>query len=711
MEEPKIYPNRVLYTLEVKEIRQGNYRRKVKEKVEVVQYYPKQAKNKTNPEKQQPFYHYGDILKIHGQLKLPPQARNPGEFDYRAYLARRYIYTRMAVEDPLAISKIGSVVGNPLRRLALSAKGKVAAAITRALPPREAAVLQALLFGDKEQLDENDVEAFQNLGIMHLLAVSGSNVGFVLLLVMTVAGLLGLGRGAAVMLGLGGLFFYAALCGFTSSVTRASIMAGLGLLAYRERERRDFYTALALAALFILFFNPRSLYESGFQLSFVATWGIVYFYPLFDGLLARLPSWRSYLAAALAAQLAVLPLQVYYFNLIPCLGLPVNIITLGLAGVLVITGLAASVLVLLFPPLAYPLLLAAGVIIHFLLALLSKMASLPGAVLSVGTPGPALILGYYILAAAFREIYLHRQEPRLLWFWRWQGQKVVLLGLTAAALFLWLPRQGRDDFKIVFLDVGQGDAIYIHTPRGKNILVDGGGRPYNPDSNFDVGEDIVVPFLRRQGVRRLDLVVSTHPDADHLGGLAAVIRQLPVSLVITPPPGAMFPDYKDFLVEVAARKINWAVAGRGDKVVIDPDLEILVLHPGREIKGSRADGNNNSLVLRLGHGRNTFLLAGDIETEAMADLVATDLPLRSTVFKVPHHGSRYGLKEDFLAAVDPEAVIISAGADNNFGHPAPEILAYWQREGAKIYRTDRQGAITITSDGESWQVKPFISPK
>ncbi len=704
VERPVRYPNRVVLMVMAGDVAG----RPVRERIQVVIYSreksttpqnaPALGRHGTDPH--QPLYRYGSVLKITGQLQEIPTARNPGELDYRAYLARRGIFYRL-VTDTQQVAVAGQVTGNPLLFMADLVRQRVEEAANRYMHPKGAAVLLGVMLGERERLDAAQVDLFHTLGVAHLFAVSGLHVGLVALFVAGLCRMMGVSRRGTVVAGLAGLLFYAALAGFTPSVVRAALMTGLGFIAYALGRERDYPTALLLAALLILLWRPESWVEAGFQLSFAGAWGMVYLFPLARATGSRM-GWADWLAVSVAAQTATLPLVAYHFNILTLLAVPANVVAVPVIGVVVSLGMAAMVAATVWIPLAAPLLVAVNLLADGVTFFLSLLNTIPGAAWRVPTPSPVLVIAYFLVLIVIREMVVFRDHPRVRYLaMRWAGllavsALAVVLGITA-----WIMRPA--PMVITMLDVGQGSAIHLRTPAGADLLLDGGGSR-RTGSTFDIGEDILVPYLIRRGAARVEVVASSHPDTDHLQGLEAVIKRLPVQLVITPGAGLFGDGYLSWLSLVQDRKVPAVEVGPGSRVAVDPWVEVSILGPLPGLKGD----NNNSLVVKAVYRNFSILFTGDIEQEAMAALVASGQDLQSTLMVLPHHGSRTGLYEPFLAAVNPQAVIVQAGANNPYGHPAPEVLEFWQRRGVPVYRTDLHGAVTVRTDGHRWWVNTVI---
>lgn len=284
------------------------------------------------------------------------------------------------------------------------------------------------------------------------------------------------------------------------------------------------------------------------------------------------------------------------------------------------------------------------------------------------------------------------------WFsgWRWVGV-LALVAITA-----WLALRGLPDGRlhVYFLDVGQGDAILIQAPDGRQILVDGGPSP----TALLNGLGAVLPFWDRS----LDLVVLTHPDGDHITGLIPLLERYRVGQVLDVPQTDTASLAKSWLVNLEQARVKRTYAVRGMRLPLG-DLLITVLNPGATLlTGTNSDDNNNAAVLRLDYGRTSLLLTGDAEQEAEADMIAAGLPLRADVLKVGHHGSNGSSSPSFLAAVAPRLAVIQVGADNTFGHPHPDLIE--RLAGVEILRTDRNGRIEVISDGQRLTVKTQRTP-
>jgi competence protein ComEC len=648
-----------------------------------------------------PVYSYGDRLLARGALYLPRAPGNFGAFDYRAYLERRGINALMKVKRPEDVRLVGTGGGNAAVRLALRVKQRLIHEAERTLDDRQTAVLSGLLFGGRGGLDDDIQEVFNRTGVAHVLSVSGLHVGYVLAGVLLLAGALNVPRRVIPFVALPVLIFYAVMTGAGPAVLRASIMAMVVLAATQLGRERDWPSALALAALLILIARPAILYETGFQLSFAATWGILYLGPPLGELLHgrwALPGWLALpLQVTVAAQLGTLPLLVYYFNLLAPVAPLANLLLVPLVGLIMLFGFTGCTAGIVFTPLGGMVNAGTGLLIDFFLELANLINRLPGGSVYLATPPWYAVFLWY--AGLILLVEMLKGNAGLPGAERTKRIAPAAVGALLLLLILW-PWSGTGGrMEVHFIDVGQGDSILVRFPGGRTMLVDAGGKMGDLEGGRVVGDATVVPYLRRLGINKLDVLVITHPHGDHAGGVPAVVEKLDVGAVVTSPA----PGLEELLSGHAFSRVPVYRVEAGQSLQIDRRVEVLVLGPdGRSPAGE--DLNNASVVLRLDYGDISFLLTGDVEEEAQRAMLAAGLELEADILKVPHHGSRF-FEPCFFSAVSPEYAVIQVGERNRFGHPAQETLDALLYTGAEIFRTDRDGAVMFSTDGRQITVK------
>ena len=580
--------------------------------------------------------------RLRGRI-APPQGRtNPGGFDQRAWLLSRGAKGVLRAEsaEPLG----------PLPDWREGFRERLGAGLS--LEARE--VVEGLVLGDKGGL-ETAYPLFQRAGLAHLLALSGLHVG--VLVGFAVLGLYPLGRWRY-LLALALLPFYLLLAGPSPSLVRASLMAGLSLLGlFLGLGGAGVVQALGLALFLQLLLRPEALLGLGFQLSYLAVLGLALVLPA----LRLPPGPRGYLLGGVAASLAVqaflLPLLLRRFGFAPPLAALAIVLAFPLVALLVPLGFLKLFLGALPAPLVEPL--ARG------LLLLAGLAA-QGPLLRWGEIAPPGFALYYLglLPLLFA---LHRRLP-----WRRAlllASLPALVGLLAAwpkPLDLWM------------LDVGQGDALLARMGGGE-VLVDGG--------RAEKGE-AVVRALRALGVEALELLVATHPDADHYGGLFRVIEEVPVGLALLAPG---FPEDHPLAEALRARGVPVVRAGAGTRLKVGQG-EVRVLWP----EALSGDDNQDGLALLLDFGRGRALLLADLPREVEARLPVGEVE----ALKVSHHGSQSGTSEVLLERTRPRVALIGVGP-NPFGHPHPEVLERLERHGAEIRRTDQDGAVRVLF-GYAW---------
>lgn len=665
---------------------------------------------------------FGERIELQGRLDRPAGARTPGGYDQAAHLSRQGVY--LTVKSG-AVQRLGPGRLDPLRRAAVAVRLRLEAVLKRALPPREAALLAGLLFGSRSELDDDIKEAFRETGVFHLLAVSGGNVAMLIMPLLAVLRRMGVGVRAASAVAIPVVVFFVFLTGASPSVMRAGLMAVLVLLGDVLDRERDALHTLGMAAALLLVWSPTLLFDLGFQLSVMATLGILLFARrverwLSPRLEALFGTWLGSrlaegLSVTFAAQALVEPLSLHQFGAFSAVAPVANLMVLLFVGWLVPFGLVTVVPGLIFPPAVWVLGKVAGVALPLLIYTVKAMATIPLAFVEVGRLPAVWVVAWYLalllltfpparqlLAGRVALLRAARREHRL----ALAGclLAVALTGLTWRYALAAPP----DQLRITFLDVGQGDATLIEAPGGRRMLIDAGlayparnGRP-----GYDAGAQVVLPYLEWAGVERLDYLVLTHPDGDHVGGAQAILRAVEVSTLLMTAPDAPEVGQVEALAVARERSIPVRQPAEGERIDLGGGVLLEVLGPPRQpFVGSRSDDNANCIAMRLRYREVAVLLACDLEAVAEERLVAAGYDLRADLLKVSHHGSGHSSTAGFLQAVSPRYGLVSAGNGNAFGHPHPQTLERLGAVGAEVWRTDRHGTVTLQSDGFSLRLK------
>jgi competence protein ComEC len=673
-----------------------------------------------------PQRHYGDRVRVEGSLETPPVLEG---FSYREYLARQGIHSLVYRAQ---VTLLAERQANPLLYHLFSFKRYAQSTIANILPEPQASLLTGILLGVETGIPADLMDDFSATGTSHIVAISGFNLTIIAGIFAGLARRL-FGQRRVIWVAVAGVLIYTILVGASAAVVRATIMGILYLWA-RHLGRASFApVSLAAATVVMTALNPYTLWDVGFQLSVAATAGLVlYTEPLergFEQTLARVVSAEraqevvglisEALIVTLAAQITTSGIILHYFGRLSLVTLLTNFLILPAQTAVMVWGGIATLLGLIVRPLGQAVGWVAWVFLTYTIEIVRLTAQVPYASVPVKMTGWMTFV-YYVLLGGLtwwlaqprerrRELWARLKKPGFsekTWFLRVREGR-ALFGIVAILLvlgfFTWrsLP-DGR--LHVVFLDVGQGDAIFIQTPSGRQVLIDGG--PSDSVLLSQLGRQM--PFWDHT----LDVVLLTHPDLDHVTGLVGVLERYQVDTVVFREVGVESAtyDYWRQLVEAEGATVHRGEAGL--RMALDEGLEMLVLHPGAELVGGRAgNANNNSVVTRLTYGQVSLLLPGDIEAEVEHRLVAEEAALSSTVLKAAHHGSCSSTAQAFLDAVAPEVVVISVGADNDFGHPCAGVLerlehALSERDrGLPVYRTDEHGVVNVITDGVQVWVK------
>lgn len=629
----------------------------------------------------------GDEIRVFGTAEEPQGRRNPGCFDYRLYLKTVGI-ERVMQADSMEVAK-ASGYGTLTGKLHVL-REEFIFGLEREIGTETAAMIAGVLFGQTEGMDEDTLEEFRRNGTAHILSVSGLHIG----LIYGIISRIWIWRKGYLYFALTMSFFgcYMVMASFSPPVVRAVFMVGLHLLAKVKNKRYDLESSAYLAGLSMMASNPMTLFNTGFQMSFMAILSIAVVMPVVKRFYSGV-----FLSGA-AVQAGLLPYTAYMFNYVSLGAVVVNVPIVFISGLVVPLGLISMAVSGVSGTLFSLMAEMTGGLCR-MMAALNSVTTVDGVtVFTVTSPDISFLMIYYLLLAVFL-----REDGRLL-FMRRKRKTIIFLAAVVTAGAIALGGSCGDDFgraRAVFVDVGQGDCLHIRTEDGSNYMIDGGG-----SMGYSVGKQVLKPYLLKNGVRKLDGIFVTHLHTDHYRGAAELCGEGMADRLFLYE-GNRIKEEK-VLEETGLDAGQLTYLYGGQMVKLSEDVGVEVLWPDRrtepeyrKLAEDEEDENGSSLVLRVLVEEKTLLMTGDIDEECQEELAAVHgSRLESDIFKVPHHGSKYNYCQKLIDEVSPRYAVFQVGK-NNFGHPDKGVVENYLGQGIIVYRNDKDGAVAFefTKDG------------
>ena len=664
---------------------------------------------------------YGDKILIKGEFVEPSESRNYGGFDYKEYLKSIKIHGTIKADSIEILAKNSN---NLIFTFANNINLKIKENIKKLIPEKYSAIFTGLILGDTSKVEEEVNEDFKIANISHVLAISGMHITYI---VMGIEFVLkkGIGKRKTRIITIIILVIYMFITGFMPSVVRSSIMGIIMLISKLIYRKNDIWTSISLSLLILLIYNPFLILNVGLQLSYLGTIGIVCFnknvynflrklkirnkkikYRINRKFILFMDKIKEMLSVTLSAQIVILPILLFNFNILGIYFFISNILVSIIIGPIIIVGFVCILISFVSIEITKILSIFMSVGIQILISI-SEISHLPFSKIYIPTPKVWQIVSYYICVIVINRIYIAfnlknpdftsiriRNLVALLKFKFRQNRNKVLKVLIVLVSLVFILNTIPEKLKIHFVDVGQGDCTFITTPQNKTILIDGGG---SMSEEYDVGKSTLLPYILDRGYTKLDYVFISHFDQDHVGGILTILEELRVGQVYISKQEQDSENYQKFLKIVEDKKIKVKVLKQGDCLKIEKNLYFDILWPIEEQIQENVL-NNNAMVMKLRYGKFSMLFTGDIEAIAEEKILdfykeKGESILKSDVLKVAHHGSKTSTTQSFFEKVNPKICLIGVGKNNMFGHPTTEVLE--RINGTKIYRTDENGEIIL----------------
>ncbi len=688
-------------------------------------------------------FQYGDFIRFHSALKKIQSFQNPGGFDYERYMNLQGIYATGFVANNSQIVLLRKNAASGMRLKLESFRSYLKQIIYKNAPSPQREIIEAMTIGNQNEIPADVRENFNKTGTSHILSISGLHIGivattafFFIFLILKSSEYLML-RFNIIKLASAGAFIivliYTLIAGMGITVVRSSLMALIFLSALLLGKQKDIYNVLTLSGLIILLVSPEAIFDISFQLSFTAVLAIIYLVPRFsDTSFSFIASWpivvqkiikQIYLSiiVCIAATIGTMPLIVFYFNRVSAITIIANLIIVPLLGTIALALSMPFILgAFISPAIAGFFIKLSSFFVQISVDIINKMAALSWSSFTFTKPTIAEIFFFYLFISILMQFFDLRyalmnrkgflqRHPLIL-----KSLLVIFLCFFIAdALYLTLKDKFSSDLRVTAIDVGQGSSILVRFPTGKNMLIDGGGFS---ESSFDMGKLVVAPFLYHERISTIDTVVLTHPHPDHLQGLLYITENFNVKEVWST--GQLSKDeiFQQWQKIIVQKKIKMNFISAQSPPAKINGVQLNFLWPLKPISADTGDlsyrkVNNDSLVLKMKYGNVSFLCPADISSLVESSLIKSKRDLHSDVLFVPHHGSYHSSSIDFIKKVSCRYAVISAGKANVFHHPHQRTLDRYKSLQVNILRTDKDGAITLTTDGTILHVNTFLKSR